>query len=157
MDETDDHDSSQSGYSTAVSEINREIVVLDSVTFVGRYLAEVGIAPDTRVLVTASYPGVYCSKLIEPAKPLGVIGLDCQVGNYGAGITGLWYFEALQIPAAATGVNDLELGNGGPLEIRRHLACQRPRTIPWSSPRTKRRRDSSASRSCGAFISSLGR
>lgn len=115
MVDNEDHDSTQSGYFTAVSENGREIVVLDSATFVGRYLAAAGILPDTRVLVTASYAGVYCAKLIERARPLGVIGLDCQIGKDGAGIAGLWYFEALGVPAAATGVDDVELGNGDDL------------------------------------------
>jgi hypothetical protein len=107
-----DHRPGDSGSFVIANESGREIVILDSATFVGRHLESHGPAPHRRVLVTASYAGVYCAKLIEKAAPLGAIGLDCQIGKDGAGIAGLWYLEALRIPAAAAGVDDVELGNG---------------------------------------------
>ena len=38
------------------------------------------------------------------AKPKAVIGLDCAIGKDGAGVAGLWYYEALGIPSAAVDV-----------------------------------------------------
>ena len=38
--------------------------------------------------------------------------MDCAVGKDGAGIAGLWYLEALGVPAAAADVFSAELGNG---------------------------------------------
>ncbi len=55
---------------------------------------------------------MYCAKLINEIDPLGVIGIDCGIGKDGAGIAGLWYFEALGTPAAAVDVMTVELGNG---------------------------------------------
>ena len=48
-------------------------------------------------------------------RPVATIGLDCGVGKDGAGISGLWYFEALGIPAAAADITGVEHGNGADL------------------------------------------
>ena len=64
------------------------------------------------VIVAASYAGVLCAKMIVAAKPRAVIGLDCKIGKDGAGIAGLWYYEALGIAAAAADVMTAEMGNG---------------------------------------------
>lgn len=87
------------------------VLVFDSATFVGGYM---GTQPgDTgAVLVAASYAGVLCAKLMLAAKPRAVIGLDCGIGKDGAGIAGLWYYEALETPAAAADTNTCELGHG---------------------------------------------
>jgi hypothetical protein len=93
----------------------RKIVVLDSATFVGRYLDAEGTDLDNTVIVSASYSGVYCAKLVQRASPIGAIGIDCGIGKDGAGVAGLWYYEALGIPAAAADIATVELGNGADL------------------------------------------
>lgn len=67
---------------------------------------------DRDVVVNASYTGVLPARFIAEQRPAGAIGLDCAVGPGGASIAGLWYLEALQIPAATVDVNDVTLGDG---------------------------------------------
>ena len=64
------------------------------------------------VLVTASYIGVLPARLVHDQLPRAVIGFDGGVGPQGANIAGLWYFEALNIPAAAVDVMTVILGDG---------------------------------------------
>lgn len=91
---------------------HRRVVILDSATHVTRHVEELPESTINEVVVNASYAGVYCAHLIQRAQPIGVIGVDCGVGKDGAGIAGLWFFEALGIPAAAANVATVELGNG---------------------------------------------
>jgi hypothetical protein len=64
------------------------------------------------VLVNASYAGVLPARFIGKFAPRAAIGVDCAIGKDGAGISGLWYMEALGIPAAAADIGTVELGNG---------------------------------------------
>jgi uncharacterized protein YunC (DUF1805 family) len=64
------------------------------------------------VVVNASYNGVLPARFIGAHAPRGAIGVDCAIGKDGAGIAGLWYLEALGIPAAAADVATVELGQG---------------------------------------------
>jgi uncharacterized protein YunC (DUF1805 family) len=64
------------------------------------------------VVVPSSYLGVLPARLIAPHRPRAVIGHDGCIGKDGAGIAGLWYLEALGIPAAAADGMSAELGNG---------------------------------------------
>lgn len=64
------------------------------------------------VVVNASYCGVLPARFVGRYRPRGAIGMDCAVGKDGAGIAGLWYLEALGVPAAAADVLSAELGNG---------------------------------------------
>jgi len=64
------------------------------------------------VLVTASYIGVLPARLVHDQLPRAVIGFDGGVGPQGANIAGLWYYEALNIPAAAVDVMTVILGDG---------------------------------------------
>lgn len=64
------------------------------------------------VLVTASYIGVLPARLVRDHLPRAVIGFDGGVGPQGANIAGLWYFEALNVPAAAVDVMSIILGDG---------------------------------------------
>jgi hypothetical protein len=64
------------------------------------------------VVVPASYIGVLPARLIAPHRPRGVIGHDGGIGKDAAGIQGLYYLEALGIPAAAAEGDSAELGNG---------------------------------------------
>ena len=64
------------------------------------------------VLVTASYIGVLPARLVHEHLPRAVIGFDGGVGPRGANIAGLWYYEALNIPAAAVDVMTIVLGDG---------------------------------------------
>jgi hypothetical protein len=50
--------------------------------------------------------------MVMSAKPRAVVGLDCAIGKDGAGIAGLWYYEALGVPAAAVDSFTAEMGNG---------------------------------------------
>ena len=64
------------------------------------------------VVLNASYSGVLPARFVARHAPRGSIGLDCGVGKDGSGIAGLWYLEALGLPAAAADVFSAELGNG---------------------------------------------
>ena len=64
------------------------------------------------VLVTASYIGVLPARLLREHLPRAVIGFDGGGGPLGASIAGLWYLEALNIPAAAVDVMTVILGDG---------------------------------------------
>jgi uncharacterized protein YunC (DUF1805 family) len=66
----------------------------------------------TDVVVPSSYMGVLPARLMAPHEPRAVIGHDGSIGKDGAGIAGLWYLEALGIPAAAADGMSAELGNG---------------------------------------------
>jgi hypothetical protein len=91
----------------------RRIVTFDSATFVPGYYSTRPRTGD--VVVAASYSGVLCARMIARCRPHGVIGLDCAIGKDGAGIAGLWFYEALGIPAAAADVMTAEMGNGDDL------------------------------------------
>jgi uncharacterized protein YunC (DUF1805 family) len=64
------------------------------------------------VLVTASYIGVLPARLLHDHLPRAAIGFDGGVGPQGANLAGLWYFEALNVPAAAVDVMSVILGDG---------------------------------------------
>jgi uncharacterized protein YunC (DUF1805 family) len=64
------------------------------------------------VLVTASYIGVLPARLLREHLPRAAIGFDGGVGPQGANMAGLWYFEALNVPAAAVDVMTVILGDG---------------------------------------------
>jgi hypothetical protein len=67
---------------------------------------------DRDIVVNASYCGVLPARFLGEQRPRGAIGVDCAIGPDGAGIAGLWYLEALGIPAATADVMTIELGNG---------------------------------------------
>lgn len=90
------------------------ILVFDSATYVEGYVARAPATADD-VVVNASYSGVLCARMVMAARPRAVIGLDCAIGKDGAGIAGLWYYEALGTPSAAVDVMTAEMGNGGDL------------------------------------------
>lgn len=90
------------------------VLVFDSATYVEGYVhGAPGTAGD--VVVNASYSGVLCARMVMSARPRAVIGLDCAIGKDGAGVAGLWYYEALDVPAAAVDVMTAEMGNGNDL------------------------------------------
>jgi len=64
------------------------------------------------VLVTASYIGVLPARLVHDHLPRAVIGFDGGVGPEGTAIAGLWYYEALNVPAAAADAMTVILGDG---------------------------------------------
>lgn len=64
------------------------------------------------VLVTASYIGVLPARLLREHLPRAAIGFDGGVGPLGSNMAGLWYLEALNIPAAAVDVMSIILGDG---------------------------------------------
>lgn len=88
------------------------------------------VAPQNRgrdVVVNASYCGVLPARFLGEHRPRGVIGVDCAIGPAGASIAGLWYLEALNIPAAAADVLTVRLGDG--LDLYEHGVvsfCNRP-------------------------------
>ncbi len=86
--------------------VRGDIVALDSAA---------DVLPRNRgrdVLVTASYIGVLPARLVHDHLPRAVIGFDGGTGPQGANIAGLWYYEALNIPAAAVDVMTIILGDG---------------------------------------------
>lgn len=88
-------------------------LVFDSATHVEAYVAAHPCAGD--LVVASSYAGVLCARMVMAAKPRAVIGLDCMIGKDGAGIAGLWFYEALNLPAAAADSMTAEMGNGDDL------------------------------------------
>lgn len=85
--------------------------VFDSATHVESFVAARNPKPGA-VVVAASYAGVLCARMVMSARPMAAIGLDCAIGKDGAGIAGLWYYEALNVPAAAVDTCTAEMGNG---------------------------------------------
>lgn len=84
----------------------RRIVVLDSARWVD------GRNTGNDVVVPASYVGVLPARMMAIHRPRGIIGHDACIGKDGAGIAGLWYLEALGIPAATADGMSAEMGNG---------------------------------------------
>ncbi len=70
------------------------------------------------VVVNASYSGVLPARFIGRHAPRASIGVDCGVGPAGAAIAGLWYLEALNLPAATADVMTSRLGDGADLYER---------------------------------------
>lgn len=73
------------------------------------------ILPDNArkdILVTGSYIGVLPARLVREHLPRAVIGFDGGVGPEGSGIAGLWYYEALNVPAAAADAMTVIPGDG---------------------------------------------
>jgi len=84
----------------------KRVVTMDS----ARYVDDSN--RDRDVVVAASYIGVLPARLMAPHCPRAVIGHDGGIGKDAAGIQGLYYLEALGIPAAAAEGDSAELGNG---------------------------------------------
>jgi hypothetical protein len=78
------------------------------------------------VTVTASYSGVLCARFVAKHRPRGIVGVDCGIGLDGAGIAGLWYYEALNLRAVTVDVMTVELGNG--LDVYAHGTISRVNT-----------------------------
>ena len=79
------------------------------------------------IVVNASYCGVLPARFIGAQRPRGAIGVDCGIGPQGASIAGLWYLEALNIPAATADVSTVHLGDGVDLFERGVISfCNRP-------------------------------
>jgi hypothetical protein len=89
----------------------RRVLVFDSATHIEAYAAA---HPTTSgdIVVAASYAGVLCARMVMSARPVAAFGLDCGIGKDGAGIAGLWFYEALGLPAAAIDSSTAEMGNG---------------------------------------------
>lgn len=85
-------------------------LVFDSATHVEGFVGSQPCAGD--IVVAASYAGVLCARMVMSARPKAAIGLDCGIGKDGAGIAGLWFYEALDVPAAAVDTTTAEMGNG---------------------------------------------
>ena len=84
----------------------RRVIAMDS----ARYVDSRNFGND--VVVPSTYLAVLPARLIAPHRPRAVIGHDGCIGKDGAGIAGLWYLEAIGIPAAAAAGMSAELGNG---------------------------------------------
>ncbi len=84
----------------------RRVIAMDSARYVD------GRNTDTDIVVPSSYLGVLPARLMAPHRPRAVISHDGCIGKDGAGIAGLWYLEAIGIPAAAADGMSAELGNG---------------------------------------------
>lgn len=92
-----------------VERAGRRIVTMDS----ARYVDATNTGSD--VVVAASYIGVLPARLMAPHQPRAVIGHDGGIGKDAAGTQGLYYLEALGIPAVAAAGDSAELGNGSDL------------------------------------------
>jgi len=81
------------------------------------------------VVVNASYCGVLPARFIGRHQPRAAIGVDCGIGPGGAAIAGLWYLEALNLPAAVADVLSVRLGDGVDLHDRGVISvANRPAT-----------------------------
>lgn len=95
-----------------------QTVVFTSTTGRGRICAmdsAYHVDPSNRgrdICVNSSYCGVLPARFIAEAAPRGAIGMDCGIGPEGSAIAGLWYLEALEIPAAVADVMSARLGDG---------------------------------------------
>jgi hypothetical protein len=76
------------------------------------------------VAVNASFVGVWPARFMAEHGPRALIGVDCGIGKDGAGIAGLWYLEALGIPAVAAAVADIKLLDGADL-LRNGIVSRR--------------------------------
>ncbi|HEX2162221.1 MAG TPA: hypothetical protein VHF88_10430 [Thermoleophilaceae bacterium] len=94
------------GQTVVASSARGRVVAVDS----AYHVAEANRAAD--VIVAASYCGVLPARFVAERAPRAAIGVDCAIGKDGAGIAGLWYLEALGIPAAAAAVMSVHLGDG---------------------------------------------
>jgi hypothetical protein len=72
----------------------------------------------TDVVVNASYCGVLPARFIAESRPRGVVSIDCGIGPEGAAIAGLWYLEALNIPAVTADAMTVFLSDGRDLYER---------------------------------------
>ena len=90
------------------------VVIMDS----ARWVDERNTGHD--VVVPASYIGVLPARMVAMHRPRGVIGHDACIGKEGAGVAGLWYLEALGIPAATADGMSAEISID--TEHHRHLS-----------------------------------
>lgn len=82
---------------------------------------------DRDVVVNSSYCGVLPARFIAEHRPRAVMSIDCGVGPQGAAIAGLWYLEALNIPAVTVDVMTVHLGAGIEIYERGVVSfCNRP-------------------------------
>jgi uncharacterized protein YunC (DUF1805 family) len=103
---------------TTISERDgRRIIIMDSARWVDERNT------DRDVVVPASYVGVLPARMMAVHRPRGVIGHDACIGKEGAGVAGLWYLEALGIPAATADGMTAEMGNGRDLYESGVLSC----------------------------------
>jgi hypothetical protein len=94
----------------AATEDGFRIVALDSATFTPKFYAG-QTAPAHDVVLHGSYFGVLSARAVASGAPRAAIGVDCGIGKDGAGVAGLWFFEALGLPAAAADGMTCEMGN----------------------------------------------
>jgi hypothetical protein len=94
----------------ATTEGGFRIVALDSATFTPKFYAGQS-APRHDVVLHGSYFGVLSARAVAAGAPRAAIGVDCGIGKDGAGVAGLWFFEALGLPAAAADGMTCEMGN----------------------------------------------
>jgi hypothetical protein len=64
------------------------------------------------VAINSSFVGIWPARIMAEHEPRALIGVDCGIGKDGAGIAGIWYLEALGIPAVAAAVADVLLLDG---------------------------------------------
>lgn len=101
-----------------MSDTDPQTAVADSPGLPGRILAmDSAYDVDERnramdVCINSSYCGVLPARFIGEHKPKGAIGMDCGIGPEGSAIAGLWYLEALGVPAAVADVMTAHLGDG---------------------------------------------
>ena len=97
---------------------DKQTTVFDSTSITGSIVAmDSAYDVDERnrardICINASYCGVLPARFIAEHSPRGAIGMDCGIGPEGSAIAGLWYLEALAIPAAVADVMSAHLGNG---------------------------------------------
>jgi hypothetical protein len=100
-----DHLRNAAGQVVVLQAEGHDVVAVDSAYHVAAHNR------DRDIVVTASYSGVLPARFLAEHRPLATIGLDCAVGPQGASIAGLWYLEALGVPAAAVDVTTVLLGD----------------------------------------------
>jgi len=96
----------ESAQFVAIDEPGGRVVAVTSAYFVDERIRS------SDVVVNGSFIGIWPARFMAQPRPRAVIGVDCGIGKDGAGIAGLWYLEALGIPAVAADVITVELLNG---------------------------------------------
>ena len=80
------------------------------VTMPSAYYVDATNAGD--VAINSSFIGIWPARIMAEHQPRALIGVDCGIGKDGAGIAGIWYLEALGIPAVAAEVSGVLLLDG---------------------------------------------
>jgi hypothetical protein len=90
--------------------VEREVGEARLLTMPSAYYVDENCRGD--VAVNSSFIGIWPARIMALHEPRALIGVDCGIGKDGSGVSGIWYLEALGIPAVAAGVAEVLLLDG---------------------------------------------